>query len=469
MATTSLWRIKGRIGNVIEYIENPEKTTISDPGDEDGSIETLVGYVTRDSATDHSQLVSAINCKAETACEEMKQTKQRFGKPGGTVAYHGYQSFAEGEVTPEEAHIIGCRLAEELWGDRYEVVVATHTDKESHIHNHFLINTVSFVDGIKFHRTKEDYRKMQETSDWLCRQYGLSVVKKTEGSGMGYGEWVAEKKKKPTYRSMVRRDIDDAIKLSLTEREFFDILREKGYEFKLYNSKGGELERPSLKLAASERYFRFDRLGDDYRLDEIRERILEKINRIEPFPEEDRRTIRRYRSEHPPHTKRKGLAALYYYYCYELHIIVKSQASVKKVPFFMREDLIKLDRLDEQVRFLGQNSIETVEELKEYRKDATGKIHLLEWERQVQRNLLRRERYKGNVSGQEEVKGIIAGINGEIKQLKKELQICDSVEKRSAQIRQGFETMMNQEKGEERDELLRGCSGAGREDVVKRS
>ena len=135
----------------------------------------------------------------------------------------------------------------------------------------------------------------------------------------------------------------------------------------------------------------------------------------------------------------------------------------------MREDLVKLDRLDEQVRFLGKNNIETVEELKEYRKDAAGKIHLLEWERQVQRNLLRRERRQENIPGQEELKEKIAGINGEIKQLKKELQICDSVEKRSAQIRQGFETMINQEKGEERDELLRGRSGAGRPDVAKRS
>ena len=469
MATTSLWRIKGRIGNVIDYIENPEKTTIPGIEGNDVTIEEVFDYVTRESATNQAQWVSAVNCKAETACNVMKKTKLQFGKLGGTVAYHGYQSFAEGEVTPKLAHLIGVRLAEELWGERYEVVIATHVDKESHIHNHFLINTVSFLDGKKYFRSASDYKKMQEVSDRLCRQYGLSVIRHPERKGKHYGEWSAEQKGKPTYRSTIRRDIDDAIKQSLTEREFFAFLKERGYEFKLYNSKGGELERPSLKPAASERYFRFDRLGDDYRLDEIRERILEKIRRIEPFPEEERRAIRKYRTEHPPHTKRKGLAALYFYYCYELHIIVKSQASVKKVPFYMREDLVKLDRLDEQVRFLGKNNIETVEELKEYRKDAAGKIHLLEWERQVQRNLLRRERRKENIPGQEELKEKIAGINQEIKQLKKELQICDSVEKRSAQIRQGFETMMNQEKGEERDELLRGRSGAGRPDVAKRS
>ena len=470
MATTSLWRIKGKVKSAIEYIENPEKVIKprSDSEGEEASIETVMDYVSRDSATDRSQLVTAINCNLLTASEEMKETKLRFGKLGGTVAYHGYQSFREGEVTPDQAHMIGVRLAEELWGSRYEVVVATHTDKASHIHNHFLINTVSFIDGIKFHRTKEDYRKMQEVSDQLCRRYGLSVVKHPQGRGKHYAEWAAEKQGKPTYRSMVRRDIDDAIRSSLTEREFFNCLKEKGYEFKLYNSKGGELERPSLKPEGAERFFRFDRLGDDYRLDEIRERILEKITRIDPFPEEDRKAIRRYRSTHPPYTKHKGLAALYYYYCYELHIIVKYPASVKKVPFFMREDLIRLDRLDETVRFLARNNIETMEDLNGYRERANENIRLLEWERQVQRNLLKREVRRDNLPGQEELRKQISGISGEIKELRNGLKICDSVEKRSSQIQNGMGTLKEMEKGEERDELLRGRSGTGRQNVPKR-
>ena len=101
MATTSLWRIKGKVKSAIEYIENPEKVIKprSDSEGEEASIETVMDYVSRDSATDRSQLVTAINCNLLTASEEMKETKQRFGKPGGTVAYHGYQSFREGEVT----------------------------------------------------------------------------------------------------------------------------------------------------------------------------------------------------------------------------------------------------------------------------------------------------------------------------------------------------------------------------------
>jgi hypothetical protein len=79
----------------------------------------------------------------------MMQTKKRFGKIGGNTAYHGYQSFSKGEVTAGIAHQIGCECARRLWGERYEVVVATHLDKEC-IHNHFVINSVSFVDGKKY-------------------------------------------------------------------------------------------------------------------------------------------------------------------------------------------------------------------------------------------------------------------------------------------------------------------------------
>lgn len=135
----------------------------------------------------------------------------------------------------------------------------------------------------------------------------------------------------------------------------------------------------------------------------------------------------------------------------------------------MREDLIKLDRLDEQMRFLGKNRIETMEDLNGYRKEAAEQVRLLEWERQVQRNFLKREVRRENLPAQEELREKIAGISDEIRQLKKNLKICDSVEARSAQIQKEMEAMKNQEKGEKKDELLRGRSRTGRPDVAKRS
>ena len=232
MAVTSLWRVKGYIGKVLLYAENPKKTSnpeiIQVPNELNrDSLEDVIAYAGRDKATNQRQLVWGINCTAENARHEMMAVKRQFRKENGTAAYHGYQSFKEGEVTPELAHLIGIRLATELWGDRYQVLVATHLDKESHLHNHFVINTVSFVDGIKFHRTKGDYLQMQKLSDEICREYGLSVIDNPKGKGKHYSEWQAEKRGEPTWRSIIRDDVDIAIKSSITFQQFVRALRNK--------------------------------------------------------------------------------------------------------------------------------------------------------------------------------------------------------------------------------------------------
>ena len=154
------------------------------------------------------QFVSGVNCSPSTARDEMIAVKKRFGKEDGTVAYHGYQSFAPGEATPELAHEIGLALAKKLWGEKYQVLVATHLDRENHLHNHFVVNTVSFVDGIKYHRTEQDYFDMQRESDRLCREYGLSVIENPQrGKSKHYGEWRAEQEGRPTYLSLIKADV----------------------------------------------------------------------------------------------------------------------------------------------------------------------------------------------------------------------------------------------------------------------
>ena len=229
MAVTSLWRVKGYIGKVLLYAENPDKTTnpetipVAEELNRD-TLEDVISYAGREEATNQRQLVWGVNCTAENARREMMAVKKQFGKEDGTIAYHGYQSFKEGEVTPELAHQIGIELATKLWGDRYQVLVATHLDKDSHIHNHFVINTVSFVDGIKFYRTNSDYQQMRDLSDRLCREHGLSVVRHPEGKRKNYSEWSAEQNGKPTHSGLIRADIDRAIAASVTERDFYDLM-----------------------------------------------------------------------------------------------------------------------------------------------------------------------------------------------------------------------------------------------------
>ena len=475
MAVTSLWRVKGYIGKVLLYAENPDKTTSPEmistaEGVDRNALEDVITYAGREEATNQRQLVSGIHCTVANARWEMMAVKKQFGKEDGTIAYHGYQSFREGEVTPEQAHKIGIQLATELWGDRYQVLVATHLDKASHIHNHFVINTVSFVDGIKFHRTNDDYRQMQITSDRICREHGLSVIRHPDGKGKNYGEWLAEKEGKPTNAGLIRKDIDRAIAASVTERDFYDLMASWGYEFKFHSKNGQPLERPSLRPQVAERFRRFDRLGEDYTVDEICNRILENIVEKVPFPEEEERTYHRYRTENPPHTKAKGIAALYYHYCYELHILIRFPASVKKVSATIREDLRKLDRLDEQTRFLAKNGIETLDDLNQYRSKAADELQVLTDSRDILRNQLRRVLRTGDEPAILEVKKQIASISKSIQKLKNTFKICDSVEARAHQIKAQLEALHNeQSKGKENaNELLRRSGGTGRQDVPKR-
>ena len=224
VATTSIWSVKGWLGKVVIYVENPDKTTAPEiaklPGYEKEktvqseekmqSLSDVIAYAVNAEKTRRKgkkgeegivseteqimqQYVSGINCTPATARNEMMAVKKRYGKEEGIVAFHGYQSFAPGECTPALAHEIGVRLAQELWGGRFQVLVATHLDKAHHLHNHFVVNSVSYLDGIRYHRTNQDYRDMRAVSDRLCREYGLSVIEHPQpGKSRHYGEWQAQ-------------------------------------------------------------------------------------------------------------------------------------------------------------------------------------------------------------------------------------------------------------------------------------
>lgn len=474
MATTSLWRIKGNMSGAINYVENDEKTMEVMPSKDKISHDTLddvVAYVERNNATHERKYVTGLGVDPDKARSQMLKVKQHFGKTDGTLLYHGYQSFKGQEVSPQQAHDIGVKMAQELWADRYQVLVCTHLDKASHIHNHFLINTVSFIDGKKFFRSATDYKHMQEVSDRLCRENGLSIVKRPEHSGKQYGQWLAEKNGKPTYHNMIRDDIDRAIKASLTEREFYRILEGMGYEFKFYAKSGKELTRPSLKPKGSSKFFRFDNLGEDYTIDEISNRILENIRREDLFPEETEERYREHRRVNPPRTKKKGLAALYYHYCYELHIIVIYPTSVKRVSSFLREDIRKMERLDAQTRFLGEKNIETFEDLEKYKGEARDRTAELMQERNSLRNQLKRELRANNMEGGDATRGAIAYVTEQLKKVREEMEMCECIEERSVQMQEELKLIKEQigVKEETKNELWIGRSGPDRENVTQRS
>ena len=153
------------------------------------------------------------------------------------------QSFAEGEVSPELAHLIGQELAEQLLKGQFEVVITTHLNT-SHYHNHLVWNSVSMADGKKYHSNAKSYfTEVRRISDDLCRKYGLSVIQTNQGKAMHYAQWKAEAEGKPTWRTAIRMDIRDAIGVSFSWSQFVKEMEKRGYTWKL-NRKYPALKTP---------------------------------------------------------------------------------------------------------------------------------------------------------------------------------------------------------------------------------
>ena len=232
MATTAIWDVTDRLDRVIDYATNPQKTeTLTFPVPASG-LQNVLAYTQQDAKTEKQFYVTGINCDPATACQQMNRTKLQFQKTGSILAFHGYQAFVPGEATPETAHTIGVKLAQELWGDRFEVVVSTHLDKE-HLHNHFVLNSVSFMDGKRYYDNNTTYALMRKTSDLLCREHSLSVIENPKrGKAKHYAEWKAEQENKPTWRGLIREDVDKAVAASMTFTQFIAALRNQSYEVK---------------------------------------------------------------------------------------------------------------------------------------------------------------------------------------------------------------------------------------------
>ena len=482
MAVTSMWPIKGRVDQVINYARNPEKTTEKshDALAALHAIDGVVEYAADDMKTEQRMYVTCLNCTEENAAQQFMETKRIWSqiigkdKTGGRVCYHGYQSFAPGEVNAETAHEIGVKLAQRLWGNEYEVVIATHCNTNQY-HNHYVLNPVSLLDGHKFFNSHADYQAMREESDRLCREYRLSVIEEPAGRGLNYGEYIAEQQGKPTNRSQIRADIDRAIKASVTEREFFGVLEQMGYEIKLNTKSGKPLSAPGLKPPGAKGFFRFHKLGGTgYSLEEIRDRIASNYRRRDPFPQEEIDAAKAYRSRMQPRPKATGLHALYIRYCFELKIITKYPASVKRVPFFMREDLRKLTSLDEQTRFLGINKIDTIEDLNHFRSEAKQKLELLGERRKSYRNELKRVTRAADSEGADRVRHSISEISAEMEQIRKSIRLCDKIEIRSVPMAEAFEELSSGQSNEQRKEEQHhelqhiGRGGTGRPDEYGR-
>lgn len=201
-------------------------------------IGTAINYVSQEEKTEQ-KLQSGIGCEPETALDEMQTTKAAWNKTGGREYMHYVQSFKPGETTPGQAQAIGKELAEnnKAW-QGFEVLVTTHKDRE-HIHNHFIVNSVSYEDGHKIQSSPQDLEKLKALSDEICKREGLSIV---DRSGPRTAENVTAYKK-DTYKILKEAEqgtaesyvqniaaaVVEAKQTAKSQEEFIEKMNSRGY------------------------------------------------------------------------------------------------------------------------------------------------------------------------------------------------------------------------------------------------
>ncbi len=408
MAYTSVIPVR-RLDRAVKYVMNKEKTTAV-------SLQDALDYASNRDKTEKSCFESSYACTLETAFADMRQTKEHWHKSGGVQGYHLVQSFAAGEVTPELAHQIAKELADRVLGGRYEYVIGTHLNT-GHIHSHIVWNSVSRIDGKKYHSNGKSYvTQIRAVSDELCRKYKLSVID-TENSNhvaKPYAEWLAEKSNQPTWRTAIRQDVDDAIRQSLTWRQFVAALQDKGYELR-FNRK-----YPALCPPGKERFVRFKTLGKNYTPEVIQNRLLyPQFNRcfVENSPRVQYSRLHRGKK---PRRKLTGLRALYYRYLYELGALPRKPS---RPSYAVRQDAYKLDQRIRQMEFLSKNNIDTMAQLETHRQALQTEIgQLLTKRKQLPKT--------------DDVQSQCESVNTALKQLRQEERLCRKIAEHSLEVQQ---------------------------------
>ena len=411
MAYTSLIPVR-RLDRAVKYVRDKTKTT------KPRSLEEAVDYALNRDKTESVCFETGLSCLCETAFADMRANNLRWHKEGGVQGYHLVQSFAEGEVTPELAHQIGVKLADQLLGGRYQAVVTTHLNT-SCIHNHIVWCAVALDNGRKYHsNAKSYYTEVRARSDALCRQYGLSVIEteRSQQSSQPYAEWQAGQTGRPTWRSLIRQDVDDAIARSLTWKQFVQAMELKGYTMRF------DRKYPILQPPEKTRSVRFKSLGTRYTPQAIRNRILYPRWRY-PIAQQLGVWQGRLHGTYRKARKLTGLRALYYRYLYELGALPRKP---QRPSYAVRQDIRSLDKRIRQMEFLSRHGIDTLAQLNAYRQVQEKTVSDLLTER---RELHRAEPNDAVQAGLDQ-------ITQALKLLRRDIRLCRQIAEQSVQMRE---------------------------------
>ena len=380
---------------------NEKKTSRSQNAD---SLREAVDYALNKEKTEQDLFCSSIGCTLETAFADMCRVKQMWHKEGGVQGFHLVQS--------------GMELAEQLLGGRFQAVVATHLNT-GHLHNHIVWNSVSMTDGKKYRSNARTYvTQVRRISDELCRKHHLSVIdtEKSEKAARPYAQWLAERDGRPTWKTAIRQDVDAAVLVSFTWNQFVREMEQKGYALRPQG------KYFTLKPPGRERPVRFMTLGESCTPEAIRRRILEP----KPFLPAGKNIRRgKLRKGKRPLRRLTGLRALYFSYLYKMGALPKKPA---RSGFAVREDIRRLGKRIEQMKFLSEHRIDSREQLAALEKETEIEIS----------ELLRKRRmsYRENADPPD-----IVVLNERLRVLRNTAKFCRDIAEQSAEMEKRMQAL----------------------------
>ena len=441
MTTTGFWPVKGRLKEVIDYANNPDKTTAKEYLDED--LYAAIRYVENDDKTDQTMFVSGINCSKHNAYNEMIAVKRRFGERGKNIAYHGYQSFVADEVTPDEAHAIGKETARKMWGARYQVVVTTHLNTDN-IHNHFVINSVSFVDGKKFRNGIGDRLELRKISDAICAARNKSVIQSHKFYSNKKEYWIRNSGK-VTHRDMLRRDVDEALSKCCSFKEIEYYLKTLGYRFE----RDFYYDHPSVYAEGWKRAVRISSLGERYSKERIWEQCRENQRKPELYafvtPAWKRRPLLVLERERYISGWDDTIIVLFELFIELLKICIVGNTQEydnRPVSPMMRAEMRKLDQYIEEYNLLCDNYLNSPKKLLSFQENLSSRISELEQERYALRLKLRRVKTPEEDAA---LKVQAKELTKQITPLRKELKVALHIEEHIPRIKELLDAERNVE------------------------
>ena len=381
--------------NALEYIQNPDKT-------------------------EECVLVGGINCLADTAFEQMEETKNIFHKTGKRQGYHVIISFSpEEKVSAEQAMYVLEHFAKNLLGDDYEAVYAVHTDKE-HMHGHLIWNSVSMTTGKKYNSPKSNWKNhLQPITNKYCDELGLSIMPaeySRNPKNISRDKWEREM----SMKEIILRDAKMCAYAAGNVEHFKYLMKRLGYVFK--KDAWMEVQAPGFRY-----YHKLAKLDEMFSEDMLRHYVDMPWMAKPYFYSSDIRGL--HRAKLSPFQKK------FYAKLYRLRIVEQKRFVVGGAKY--TEDLKRFHQLQDEYLLLVNNDIKSVVELVDFISEQEEKIQQIE-ERQHEiyresssrkRNIKNEEQYREYQIWHVEVQEELDELKKEKREIKRQMQLADGIVK----------------------------------------